>query len=123
MTPDQMINCADCNQEFVYSEQEQQLFAERGFTNPPKRCLECRKKRRANRRPPGGGGGGGRGGPRRGGGGGGGGFGGPPRGDRPKFNITCNACGRDATVPFKPTPGKSVFCPDCYKQRKGSTMG
>lgn len=136
MTPDQTLKCEDCGTDFLFTEKEQQFFQEKGFSNIPKRCQACRSKRRNqnNRRRPGGGGGGfGGGGGRmgggggRGGGGGGmrrGGGGGGPRGggggaDRPKYTIVCNACGQEATVPFEPIPGRAIYCPNCYKDRKG----
>lgn len=119
MTPgEQILKCADCGADFPFTEKEQAFFQEKGFTHPPKRCPECRQKRRAD-----GGGGGGRrgggggGGMRRGGGGGGG--GGGFRADRPKYTVVCNACGQEASVPFEPIPGRAVYCPTCYKDRKG----
>lgn len=129
MTPgDQTLKCADCGADFPFTEKEQQFFQEKGFAHPPKRCSECRQKRRAQgggggggRRSFGGGGGGGGGGRRfGGGGGGGGGFGGAPRADRPKYTVTCNACGQEASVPFEPIAGRAVYCQNCYRDRKGA---
>jgi len=34
------------------------------------------------------------------------------------FDITCDACGANALVPFKPAEGRDVFCPTCYRARK-----
>jgi CxxC-x17-CxxC domain-containing protein len=39
-----------------------------------------------------------------------------PRGEL--FSITCNACGSQAEVPFKPAEGREVFCQACYRARK-----
>ncbi|MBI2121934.1 MAG: hypothetical protein HYT98_02320 [Candidatus Sungbacteria bacterium] len=36
--------------------------------------------------------------------------------DRPKYDITCSKCGNQGTVPFPPTPGRDVFCRDCFRQ-------
>lgn len=47
--------------------------------------------------------------------------GGPPRGDvRPRemFSITCNSCGAESQVPFRPDEGRDVFCQACYRARK-----
>jgi hypothetical protein len=50
--PDKNIKCADCGQEFVFSEQEQEhyhkLVDEGKFKeyNEPKRCLACRNARK-----------------------------------------------------------------------------
>ncbi|UCE16231.1 MAG: hypothetical protein JSV12_01035 [Candidatus Bathyarchaeota archaeon] len=40
--------------------------------------------------------------------------------------IKCTECGNSATVPFKPTAGKPVYCKSCYskirsKQRNKSS--
>ena len=54
---DKSLNCADCGQEFVFSKNEQAFYSERGFTNEPKRCKNCRDKRKTARDGNGGGGG------------------------------------------------------------------
>jgi len=46
---DKTIRCADCGNEFTFTASEQQFFAEKGFTNEPRRCPECRRKRREQR--------------------------------------------------------------------------
>ncbi len=127
---DKTIVCEDCGAEFVHSAEDQARYAERGFTNDPKRCRECREKRKARqvdrgggrgggRGGYGGGGGGGRGGPRgRGGGGGRGGYGGGGRPPRESYEATCAACGALTTVPFKPTQDRPVYCRDCYRARR-----
>ncbi len=43
---DKTIRCADCGSDFTFSTSEQQFFAEKGFTNEPKRCPTCRRSRR-----------------------------------------------------------------------------
>ena len=53
---DMTIVCSDCNTEFVHSAEDQERYAERGFTNNPKRCRECREKRKQQSRGGGGGG-------------------------------------------------------------------
>ncbi len=128
MSDDQEITCADCGNSFVFTAQEQQFFAEKGFS-APKRCRSCRQSRKAN----GGGGGGGGGGRSYGGGGGGGGYGAPrsggyggggggrggPRGDRPPremHDAVCATCGKPTQVPFKPSGDRPVYCRDCFKR-------
>jgi len=32
--------------------------------------------------------------------------------------ITCDSCGAQAEVPFKPAEGREVFCPTCYRARR-----
>lgn len=39
---------------------------------------------------------------------------------RPMFSITCNSCGVESQVPFKPDEGREVFCQACYRARKPS---
>lgn len=46
---DKTIVCKDCGNEFVFTEGEQAFYAEKGFTNEPVRCAECRKARKQNR--------------------------------------------------------------------------
>ena len=46
---DKTLNCADCGGEFLFSKNEQAFYAERGFTNEPKRCKNCRDKRKTAR--------------------------------------------------------------------------
>ncbi|HZE27395.1 MAG TPA: CxxC-x17-CxxC domain-containing protein, partial [Terriglobales bacterium] len=31
---------------------------------------------------------------------------------------TCSQCGKDTTVPFKPTQGRPVFCRECFQQKR-----
>jgi CxxC-x17-CxxC domain-containing protein len=35
------------------------------------------------------------------------------------FTITCDKCGKEAEVPFRPTSGKPVYCSDCFKKNDG----
>jgi len=134
---DKVIACEDCKKEFTHTAEDQQKYAERGFTSEPKRCRDCRqaRKERTGSGPRGGGGGprgGGRGfdhGPRqdfrpagggfqggRPSGGGGAGYGRTPR---PGFDVVCAACGTQTTVPFEPKEGRDVYCRDCYSKMKG----
>jgi hypothetical protein len=46
---DKTIKCADCGTDFAFTASEQQFFAEKGFTNEPKRCSACRRNRRQQR--------------------------------------------------------------------------
>jgi CxxC-x17-CxxC domain-containing protein len=33
------------------------------------------------------------------------------------FEIKCDDCGKNATVPFKPKAGKPVYCSTCFSKR------
>lgn len=46
---DKVIKCKDCGNEFVFTEGEQAFYQEKGFTNDPVRCPECRKAKKQNR--------------------------------------------------------------------------
>ena len=48
--PDKILTCKECGKEFTFTEGEQAFYAEKGFTNEPARCPECRKARKAARR-------------------------------------------------------------------------
>ncbi|HWB98790.1 MAG TPA: CxxC-x17-CxxC domain-containing protein, partial [Bryobacteraceae bacterium] len=32
----------------------------------------------------------------------------------------CSQCGRETTVPFKPTQGRPVYCRECFLSRKAA---
>ncbi len=113
---DKVIACVDCGAEFTFTADEQQRFAERGFTNEPKRCKTCRDARKAQQ-----GDSGGRGGSRSfssRSGGGGGGRGGFSSGPRQMFPATCASCGQPTEVPFKPSGNRPVYCRDCFQAQK-----
>lgn len=89
---DKVIVCKDCGNEFVFTVQEQEFYAEKGFQNDPARCLACRRarKQQANR--------GGR--------------------ERQMFTVNCSNCGVETQVPFKPSGIKPVYCRECLQQMK-----
>ncbi len=129
--------CVDCDAEYKFTVEEQKIWADKGFTNPPKRCKACREVRKAsqtsgnrtggnhvetgNAYSGGGGGygGGSRGGYGRGGQGGGGGGGRNfNAGPRQMFPTTCAQCGKQTEVPFKPTGSRPVYCRECFQTQK-----
>lgn len=76
--------------EFVFTAGEQEFYAERGFTNEPKRCKACRDAKR----------------------------GGAPRQEREMFTAVCDSCGGEARVPFQPREGRPIYCSACYAKMK-----
>jgi CxxC-x17-CxxC domain-containing protein len=32
--------------------------------------------------------------------------------------AVCSQCGKETTVPFRPTQGRPVLCRDCFQQRR-----
>jgi CxxC-x17-CxxC domain-containing protein len=105
---DKTLTCRDCNSEFVFTIGEQEFYVEKGFTNEPSRCPDCRRQNKARRQPDGGGGGGG---------GFGGGFGGQ-RQDRQMYSATCSDCGKPTEVPFQPKSDRPVYCNDCFRNHR-----
>ena len=107
---DKTLTCVDCNTEFAFTASDQQFYADRQFSEP-RRCPACRATRKAQRGESGG---------SSYGGGGGGGYGGGGGGysDRPRemFSATCDSCGKEARVPFRPTGSKPVYCSDCFRR-------
>ena len=123
MYEDKTIVCADCGQEFTFTASEQAFYAEKGFTDAPKRCKPCRQARKAQRNAGssygddsyGGGGGSSYGGGGGSYGGGGGGYDRPPR---QLYDAVCADCGKTAQVPFQPTGSRPVYCNDCFRARR-----
>jgi CxxC-x17-CxxC domain-containing protein len=105
---DKTLKCVDCGNEFVFTAGEQDFYAQKGFTNAPTRCPNCRAARKASRE---------------GGGsyssGGGGGYG----GQRQMYPAVCAQCGKQTEVPFQPRGDKPVYCSDCYKSQRPSSGG
>ena len=97
---DKTLTCRDCGREFLFTVSEQQFFAQKGFTNEPGRCPECRAARKATR-------------------GDGGGFG--ARRDREMYPAVCAQCGKETQVPFQPRLDKPVYCAECYSAQRVSS--
>ena len=46
---DKSLTCSDCWTTFTFTSGEQEFFESKGFTNEPKRCMQCRRtKKREN---------------------------------------------------------------------------
>jgi len=93
---DKVLKCIDCGAEFVFTAGEQLFFHDKQFKNEPKRCKACKTKRTATLGAA------------------------PAPGMRPKVETraVCSGCGKETTVPFKPTQGRPVFCRECFQQRR-----
>ena len=96
---DRVLKCIDCGGDFVFTAGEQLFFHDKQFKNEPKRCKGCKTKRLAS-------------------------FGATPvrQGfqSRPKVETqaVCSQCGKQTTVPFRPTQGRPVFCRECFRERR-----
>jgi len=89
---DKTLTCVECGKPFIFTAGEQLFFAEKNFQHEPKRCKECKATRGAR----------GEGGRR----------------EKVQTLAVCAGCGKETTVPFKPTQGRPVFCSSCFQQQK-----
>jgi CxxC-x17-CxxC domain-containing protein len=97
---DKVLKCIDCGADFVFTAGEQLFFHDKQFKNEPKRCKTCKSKRVAvlssSAQPPGQ----------------------SYRYSKVETQATCSGCGKETTVPFRPTQGRPVFCRECFQQRR-----
>ena len=93
---DKVLKCIDCGSDFIFTAGEQLFFHDKQFKNEPKRCKACKAKRIAV-------------------------LGATVAGQTPtktETRTTCSQCGKETTVPFKPTQGRPVFCRECFQQKR-----
>ncbi len=74
----------DCGEDFVFTAGEQIFFHDKQFKNLPKRCKTCKQKRS------------------------------PAKGAPNQFNkqetvAVCSGCGKETTLPFRPTQAGQCF--------------
>jgi len=93
---DKDLVCVECHQTFVWTAGEQLFFADKSFKNEPKRCKACKGKRNAR-------------------------LGHHAQRERVETVTACSQCGKETTVPFRPTQGRPVFCKECFQSRKSAT--
>lgn len=89
LNQDKTLTCRDCGREFVFTASEQDFFAEKGFTNEPTRCKDCRNARKNAGRP-----------------------------QREMFDAVCASCGKSCKVPFQPRDDRPVYCSDCFTKQR-----
>jgi CxxC-x17-CxxC domain-containing protein len=96
---DRTLKCIDCGADFVFTAGEQLFFHDKQFKNEPKRCKACKANRVAV-------------------------LGLPPVHQAAQGRIkietqaVCSQCGKQTTVPFRPTQGRPVFCRECFRERR-----
>jgi CxxC-x17-CxxC domain-containing protein len=93
---DKVLKCIDCGSDFIFTAGEQLFFHDKQLKNEPKRCKACKAKRVAV-------------------------LGAAVPGQMPnktETRTTCSQCGKETTVPFKPTQGRPVFCRECFQQKR-----
>jgi len=95
MYQDRYLTCRDCGTEFAFTVSEQEFYAEKGFTNDPGRCPQCRAARKNQNRRDGRNSGYNR--------------------ERQMYPAVCARCGKETEVPFQPSGNRPVYCKECYK--------
>jgi len=93
---DKVLKCVDCGTEFVFTAGEQLFFHDKQFKNEPKRCKGCKSKRVAV-------------------------LGAGTHGQtyaKTETRTNCSQCGKETTVPFRPTQGRPVLCRECFQQAR-----
>lgn len=99
---DKVLSCIDCGADFVFTAGEQLFFRDKNFKNQPKRCKNCKSKRVAVLAAP----------PS---------MGSPQHFTRVETRAICSQCGKETTVPFRPTQGRPIFCRECFTQKRVAT--
>ncbi len=94
---DKVLKCIDCGADFLFTAGEQLFFHDKQFRNEPKRCKTCKTKRVSV-------------------------FGAPGNhgSSRTETRTTRSQCGKETTVPFRPTQGRPVLCRECFQQHRGA---
>ena len=100
---DKSLTCRDCGREFSFTASEQEFFAQKGFTNEPGRCPECRAARKVRTD-------------------GGSSYGSSfNRTERQMYPAVCAQCGKETQVPFQPRDDRPVYCSDCFATKRQSS--
>ena len=97
MYVDETLSCLDCGRSFTFTAGQQEFFADKGFTNKPSRCDDCRAARKTGNREQ---------------------RGGSAGASREMFKTTCSQCGGIAEVPFQPRTGRPIYCRDCFSSQQ-----
>ena len=91
MFKDRVITCKQCGAEFTFTAGEQEFYAEKGLTNEPQRCKDCRDSMKRDRR--------------------------ERRGDRKQYDAVCAQCGKQCKVPCEPKEDRPVLCSECFSKK------
>ena len=92
---DRTLKCIDCGGDFVFTAGEQLFFHDKQFRNEPKRCKPCKARRLAN-------------------------IGAPQRQGHTRVETpaVCSQCGKQTTVPFRPTKNRPILCRECFRDKR-----
>lgn len=84
---DQTLKCRDCGKPFVFTARDQQFYAEKGFTNTPTRCRDCRTNRKKAVE---------------------------QKATQVLYKITCKQCGKIGEMATEPRKPEDVLCSACF---------
>ena len=88
MYQDQTLTCRDCGKSFVFTVRDQEFFAEKGFTNAPTRCRDCRNLRKKS--------------------------GETSNANRVLYKISCKRCAKVGEMATEPRKPDDVLCSECF---------
>lgn len=88
MFTERVLRCCDCAGDFVFTIGEQEFFHNKGLTNEPKRCSNCRVVTRLRR---------------------------SGRSLETLTSAICAKCESSFMLPFKPLGYKPTYCNTCYR--------
>jgi len=93
MIHDKNLVCHDCRKLFCFSQGEQEFFKQKGLTNLPKRCSNCRVSAKFKR-----------------------------NGESLDnlYEVDCATCGALTVVPFKPKEDRAVYCRACFVHNRST---
>lgn len=86
---DQTIKCKDCGKPFVFTARDQEFFAQKGFTNPPSRCKDCRVRKKAVE---------------------------AAQQNKTLYTIKCKSCGKEGEMAMEPRKPDDVLCSECFQE-------
>ncbi|HMS39515.1 MAG TPA: zinc-ribbon domain containing protein [Pyrinomonadaceae bacterium] len=100
---DKKMLCIDCNSEFIWAVGEQIFFRDKGLTNPPKRCRDCKNAKNERLAAV---------------------FAAREAGFKQRIEIAvhCAKCNSYTTVPFYPSQGRPVLCRSCFLEKNASQL-
>ena len=89
MFSDKILICSECSAEFIFSGEDREFYAQKGFQNEPGRCPECREERRTQTSVTA-----------------------APK--RALVDYPCSGCSKITQFPFTPKGDRPVYCNDCW---------
>lgn len=96
MYVDRELACRLCGTTFLFTAREQEFFVQKGLSNEPKHCPDCRLVNRVWRQRKSG------------------------QADITVTEVVCAQCGTITKVPFKPKGHKPVYCAGCLHAGNGT---